>query len=65
MTEMGGWVMGTDESGNFVIGTRSPDLTATCPFCHNSFGLYRSDIIGKTRLQCPSCKLMTNIPPNY
>ena len=61
-TQMGQWVMGTDEAGNFRIGTRKELLPTECPKCHQKFGVNRSDLIGKTRLNCPHCFQSSRIP---
>jgi hypothetical protein len=55
-TEMGGWYMGTNAKGNFVIGIRpEPEIAATCPDCQGTSKFRKSQLEGLTRLTCPLC----------
>lgn len=60
--QMGRWYTGTNEKGDFVIGTKNPDLIITCPKCNQGFDAYFSDLVGKSSLQCRICGAISNIP---
>jgi len=64
-TTMGGWHMGVNAEGSFVMGFHEPDLTIQCPRCHSTFRLKKSDLVGKEKLACPSCNNLSRvgIPP--
>jgi len=62
-TQMGGWYMGTDAQGDFVIGTRPATLTAQCPSCRREFSVHRFELTGNNHFRCPLCGHLAQVPP--
>lgn len=70
-TETGGWYMGTDHKGDFVMSSKGKPFmsVSTTPLyrircrCGHERQMKGTELTGQTNLTCPSCGAVAPIPP--
>ncbi|NES66797.1 MAG: hypothetical protein F6K24_16810 [Okeania sp. SIO2D1] len=53
--QMNNWVTGTDDKGNFFIGTCPSELVVVCPVCKGKFPVSHQELQGLDYFQCKLC----------
>jgi len=63
-TEMNGWVIGTDSSGNLFFAVQpSPNkITMQCGYCNGNFDVNKQELLGLTYFQCKLCRRVALLP---